>query len=70
MSPEKLIERRVSTLQKKISNAVNEVTKLREECLHPNKTSVPKSDTGNYCKADDRYWVEHHCPNCGKRWDT
>lgn len=37
-------------------------------CEHPFATRVNKSDTGNWCKADDRYWVECACPDCGKRW--
>ena len=43
---------------------------LQQECSHLRAVSVPRADTGNYCKADDRYWYEHSCPDCGKKWTT
>ena len=41
---------------------------LRERCTHPNATRKARSDTGNWCKADDDYWKDCSCPDCGERW--
>jgi hypothetical protein len=38
------------------------------DCKHPNATKLLKSDTGNLCKADDSYWMDCVCPDCGKHW--
>jgi len=42
---------------------------LQARCDHMEATVHYKSDTGNCCKSDDRYWKEYHCPECGKRWE-
>ena len=41
---------------------------LQEECQHQNAVKENKSDTGNWCKADDCYWTECKCPDCLKFW--
>lgn len=38
------------------------------ECTHPKVIVVHRADTGNWCKADDRYWTENTCQDCGKLW--
>ena len=41
---------------------------LQTGCEHPSAIKIPKADTGNWCKADDSYWYECSCPDCGRRW--
>lgn len=41
---------------------------LRDACKHNDTISTYKSDTGNWCRADDRYWIDHKCYDCGKQW--
>lgn len=41
---------------------------LQYHCKHPDVKKVNKSDTGNWSKADDVYWTECKCPDCGKYW--
>jgi hypothetical protein len=47
---------------------INRKTELQLECKHPFATKTAKADTGNWCKADDSYWYEFKCPDCGKFW--
>lgn len=37
-------------------------------CEHPAVIKHHQSDTGNWSKADDMYWTDFECPDCGKRW--
>lgn len=50
---------------KAIDDAIEE---LRNECEHIEAIACFKSDTGNWCKADDSYWIEVDCPCCGMRY--
>ncbi len=41
---------------------------LQESCPHTNAEKKYDGSTGNWCKADDCYWIDFHCPDCDKRW--
>jgi hypothetical protein len=41
---------------------------LKERCKHPFVRVTPRGDTGNYDPSQNRYWSEHYCPDCDKRW--
>jgi len=43
---------------------------LREKCPHENLKYKLCGDTGNWCKADDSYWIEWRCDDCEARWST
>jgi hypothetical protein len=38
------------------------------QCTHPAVVKHHHSDVGNWSKADDCYWTDFECPDCGKRW--
>lgn len=37
-------------------------------CKHFNVKRTPKSNTGNWDRTDDRYWLECKCEDCDKFW--
>jgi hypothetical protein len=41
---------------------------LKERCKHPFVRVTDRGDTGNYDPSQNRYWSEHYCPDCDKRW--
>ena len=41
---------------------------IQDNCQHASAIKTPGSDTGNWCKADDRYWNDYKCPECNKQW--
>ena len=55
-------------LSDKIKDLAAKVSFLQDACEHPYVIQVARSDTGNYCKADDRYWYDLHCPDCKRYW--
>lgn len=63
------IRKRLLLLQGKLNKVYSEISDLRSECAHPNVIVTHHGDTGNYCQADDRYWKEFTCPDCGKFWN-
>lgn len=67
MTP-KQIKRRLETLTKRSNTIQLEIRQLQESCPHENKSSIPASDTGNWCKSDNKYWIDHRCFDCGKYW--
>lgn len=62
---EKLIE-----YQDKISECTALIKELQSICTHEGANIKFESDTGNYCKSDDSYWINWHCPCCSKGWIT
>jgi len=66
----------------KIARAQTKITELRASCPHNTDwtmrgkfkqypeyvKSTPGSNTGNWCSADDTYWTEYECANCGQKW--
>jgi hypothetical protein len=41
---------------------------LKVRCKHPFVRVTDRGDTGNYDPSQNRYWTEHYCPDCDKRW--
>lgn len=41
---------------------------LKDTCPHNNVKRVARSDTGNWCRADDAYWTDASCEVCGNFW--
>lgn len=68
MTP-KQIARRRETISNKFVMWSYELSKLQNICQHPNVMKTHKGDTGNYDPTQDSYWIEFHCPDCGKRWN-
>lgn len=62
------IEEKRKLIESRQDELLHELRVLQSFCKHRNATSEPRSDTGNWCKQDDCYWVEHRCPECGKFW--
>lgn len=60
------IRRTISLLEKRISSAEEKIEHIQNKCDHSNYIAKPGADTGNWCKDDDRYWVDVMCPDCGK----
>ena len=67
---QKRIRDEVQKLKSSISKAANRIIDIQKECPHLNVIQEYKSDTGNYCKQDDEYWINNSCPDCGKFWVT
>lgn len=64
------IEDEIKRLEAQIKTAEQRIKELKNECDHPGdmRNVVYKSDTGNWSKSDDCYWVEIDCKKCGKHW--
>lgn len=62
------IETRYKRITKKMGELAFALKNLQEECEHPNAVGTYDSNTGNWCPADDHYWLECKCPDCGKYW--
>ena len=45
-----------------------QLTTLQQTCTHVYTTYQPRADTGNWCAADDQYWTDLHCYECGLHW--
>lgn len=62
------IREEVKKLKSEITKAANRIIDIQNQCEHPNVEKKYRSDTGNWCKRDDAYWIDHACPDCGKHW--
>lgn len=62
------IKNKVTKIREKMQALNAQLLYLQEECQHQNAVKENKSDTGNWCKADDCYWTECKCPDCLKFW--
>lgn len=60
---------KVQKLYLKIQDCLQEIARIQANCPHKIKTSTPKSDVDNYDKGRDRYYIEHHCMICDKKWE-
>lgn len=69
MTPKQVQRKRISILDK-ITKLGNQLTELQSLCLHTDVTKKYGGDTGNYDPSQDSYWIDWHCPDCGKRWTT
>jgi len=47
-----------------------EEASIEADCPHETLTYKYQGDTGNWCKADDSYWIDWKCDDCDKRWQT
>lgn len=54
--------RHVSSILERIKM---EIDKFQNECYHPLAVKVKKMDAQNNSTIR---WVEHTCPDCGKKW--
>lgn len=52
----------------KFNLQAQEYNKVLGLCTHEKITIKNKSNTGNWCSSDDRYWSECKCLVCGKFW--
>jgi hypothetical protein len=60
---------KVEKLKAKISKLYEQIKEIQKVCPHTNVTKTARSNTGNWCKADDRYWYDCFCPDCQRVWD-
>lgn len=60
---------KVEKLKEEVSKLYAQIREIQEACPHTNSTKTARSDTGNWCKADDRYWYDCFCPDCQRVWD-
>lgn len=51
-----------------IQLARDKIKEIQHNCVHEGLLGKYGSNTGNYCRQDDSYWVDFMCPNCGKHW--
>jgi hypothetical protein len=60
----------IPELVRQIKELESRIYDIQKECVHPPDalTKKAKSDTGNWCVSDDRYWYECKCSLCGKWW--
>lgn len=65
---QKKIVKTKEKLHIKIAQLEQKLFELRKECTHPRAAKKGNSNTGNWCKGDDRYWYDFTCPDCGARW--
>lgn len=47
-----------------------EIAEVQTLCKHPSASEEAGASAGNYDPSADRYWVNHECSDCGKRWST
>lgn len=45
----------------------SQIDRIRLSCKHPNIEFENKSNTGNWCDADDSYWISIDCLDCGAK---
>lgn len=62
------IKKMIDNKREKIQTIYNDIKQLQERCPHFGLTKTPGGDSGNWCKADDKYWYDYKCTNCGKSW--
>lgn len=62
------VKKQIEILDQEIQTLEEQKTKIQLRCRHTNATHQYRSDVGNWCKNDDRYWIEFRCYDCGKFW--
>jgi hypothetical protein len=60
----------VQNLFRDIESSRNKLINIQNRCKHPEQDCeyIYKSDTGNWCRADDSWWTNYKCYRCGKYW--
>lgn len=69
MTPAQVKRKRIN-IDTKINKLNDQLKELQSLCPHPDVTKKYKGNTGNYDPSADCYWIEWHCPDCGKYWIT
>lgn len=64
------IKRRYNTIMKQIDALEQEIYALQASCPHTHVDTKYGSNTGNYDPTADSYWIDFHCTDCDKRWQT
>lgn len=67
MTPDAIRERR-AFYQQRMEFFATKMRELQLGCMHEDHSRVARSDTGNWCRSDDRYWYDCSCTLCGKTW--
>lgn len=62
------IRRKLATINKHQLKWDTAERELQTLCQHPNASKKYGSDTGNWDRGQDSYWIDYNCPDCGKRW--
>jgi hypothetical protein len=55
-------------IDQQIQALASQRTALQKTCSHVYATYEPRANTGNWCAADDQYWYDLHCYECGLHW--
>lgn len=56
-------------LREVLITAKTELLQFQDKCEHKYVMIRAKSDTGNWCKDDDSYWLEIECKCCESCWN-
>lgn len=65
---QKQIHQKYLNAREEIAHWNKIIDNIQASCTHPMATKEAKADTGNWCPADDSYWYEYKCPDCGRFW--
>lgn len=58
----------IEKIDKAVADLLEKKKNIQEKCPHTSAIKTANSDTGNWCRGDDRYWYDCYCPRCDKRW--
>lgn len=64
------IKKEFERITKNLNRWKRKLVDLQAECKHSNVTKKYGANTGNYDPSADCYWIDWHCPDCDKRWQT
>ena len=63
-----LIKDKLIKIRKRQDKCLKDLKKLQDECEHTNVIIVHRGSTGHYDPTNNKYWIEHKCPDCDKFW--
>jgi hypothetical protein len=69
MTP-KQVQRKLVVIQKRTASAYAALKALQDTCAHPTPTYKYCGSSGSYDPSNDSYWIDWHCPDCNKKWNT
>lgn len=52
----------------RVNHWKTKIDALQSVCTHKDVTAEYKANTGNWCDADDSYWVAVKCNDCGSHF--
>lgn len=64
------VQRRLKTIQRNQTKWDSAERELQNLCSHPNASKKYCSDTGNWDRSQDSFWIEYRCADCGKFWSV